>query len=327
MQKLDKKQIPQFVGLCVLSTGTFGYFGLRMVTPSPAAAATRPALKPSEPAEASAAKTAAAPAGTVADAVADAVAPPPTPGMRDPFVVGCKDPKTAAAPGTLPAFAAPLHGPAPAASPQVADAQIHEQVSALPPAPVSELTMPGFPAAPPLPPAASVLPPQKAISEKIMPLPAPPPAPPKWSVTGLLQGEDGAGVAILRDGESRRIVHVGDFIDGMFRVTRVTRSEVILRHGTTFYTLPLGTKPDSKPEAPTAPTAPPLSAAPAPIVSAPAVPAPAAPPLPRQSQAAPVPAQRLPAETVAAALPLRLLDGTEMAVNAAPRQQMASLVR
>lgn len=295
MQKLDKKQLPQFVGLCVLSTGTFGYFGVRMVTPSPAAAATRPALKPSAPAVAPAGKTAVptgtgGAAGTVADAAAEAVAPPPAPGMRDPFVVGYKDPIAASATSAAPpAFNAPLHGPAPATGPQMADAkmadaQIHEQVSGLPPAPVSGLIVPGFPAAPPLPSAAPVLTPQK-----IMPLPAPPPAPPKWSVTGLLQGEDGAGVAVLRDGESRRIVHVGDFVDDVFRVTRVTRSAVVLRHGKTFYTLPLGTKAE-KAQAPTVP------AAPAPVVPT----LPEAPPLPRQSEATPVPA--LPETTEAASL-------------------------
>lgn len=322
MQKLDKKQLPQFVGLCVLSTGTFGYFGVRMITPSPAAAATRPALKPSEPAAAPAGKAAAVPAGAVAasaaDTAADAVAPPPAPGMRDPFVVGYTDPKAAsAALAAPPAFTAPLHGPALAASTQIADtkmadAQIHEQVSGLPPAPISGLTVPGFPAAPPLPSAA--LPPQK-----IMPLPAPPPAPPKWSVTGLLQGEDGAGVAVLRDGESRRIVHVGDFVDDVFRVTRVTRSAVVLRHGKTFYTLSLGTKSE-KTQAPTAP------AVPAPATPT-MQPAPTAPPLPRQSEAAPVPARHGTAETVASALPLRLLDGTEMSADAVPAQRVASLTR
>ena len=42
MKKLDKKQIPQFAALCVLSAGVFGYFVVKIVTPSPAAAGTRP---------------------------------------------------------------------------------------------------------------------------------------------------------------------------------------------------------------------------------------------------------------------------------------------
>jgi len=315
MQKLDKKQMPQFVGLCVLSTGVFGYFGVRMVTPSPAAAATRPAPKPMVPATLSAAAPAAARAAAAA-APADnaaAIVPPPAPGMRDPFVVGYIDPKSVkAAPA---AFTAPVPGPAPAAGTPVADAQIHEQVASLPPAPVSGLIVPGFPAAPPLPSAAPALPP----SQKIMPLPAPPPAPPKWTVTGLLQSETG-GVAILRDGDSRRFVRVGDFVDGVFRVANVTRSSVVLRHGKTFYTLPLSTaaaKPEVKPEAKPETK---LEAAPAP-----AAPAPPAPMLPQQSLAAPGPARRLTAAALPPALPLRLLDGTEMAAGAPA--QIASRLR
>ena len=43
MKKLEKKQIPQFAALCILSAGVFGYFVIRIVTPSPAAAGTRAA--------------------------------------------------------------------------------------------------------------------------------------------------------------------------------------------------------------------------------------------------------------------------------------------
>ncbi len=312
MQKLDKKQMPQFVGLCVLSTGVFGYFGLRMVTPSPAAAATRPALKPIVPAEAAAVVPASTPASTPAGA--EAAAPPPTPGMRDPFQVGYHDPK--AAPAAPPAFTPPPPpgGPVPAAGPQVASAQIHEVA----PAPVSGLTMPGFasvPPAPPLPVGVSALPPQK-----IAPMPAPAPAPPKWTVTGLLQGEDGGGMAVLRDGESRCIVHVGDFVDGLFRVTAVTRSSVVLRHGAAFYTLSLGTKAEEKAPAPVPATAPAI--VPAPV----SLPAPPAPALPRQSRSVPASARRQWTAAQAGRMPLRLLDGTEMAADTAP-VQTASRIR
>lgn len=306
MQKLDKKQMPQFVGLCVLSTGVFGYFGVRMVTPSPAAAATRPVPKMVVPvtvtATAPAAGRAAGSAAVPAEAVAPA--PPPAPGMRDPFLVGYTDPKSvkAAAPAV---FTAPPPGPA--AGTPVANAQIHEQVASLPPAPVSGLMVPGFPAAPPLPAAAPTLPP----SQKIMPLPAPPPAPPKWTVTGLLQSEAG-GVAILRDGDSRRFVRVGDFVDGLFRVANVTRSSVVLRHGKTFYTLPLSAaveQPGAKAVAAPAPAAAPMPAPPAPM-------------LPRQSLAGP--ARRLTAAALPGSLPLRLLDGTEMTADA-PTQSASRL--
>ena len=319
MQKLDKKQMPQFVGLCVLSTGVFGYFGLRMVTPSPAAAATRPALKPAAASEAAAvvpasggAAVQAAPGTASTPAGAEAAVPPPTPGMRDPFLVGYHDPK--AAPAAPPAFTPPSPGgPVPAAGPQAAFAQIHEAASAeVAPAPVSGLTVPGFapvPPAPPLPSGVSALPPQKIAP--------PPPAPPKWTVTGLLQGEDSGGMAVLRDGESRCIVHVGDFVDGLFRVTAVTRSSVVLRHGAAFYTLSLGTKAEEKAPAPVPATAPAIVPAPA------ALPAPL---LPRQSRSAPAPMRRQWTAAMAGKMPLRLLDGTEMAADTAP-VQTASCIR
>ena len=46
MKKLDKKQLPQFAALCILSAGVFGYFVLRLVTPTPAAAGNRPVRRP-----------------------------------------------------------------------------------------------------------------------------------------------------------------------------------------------------------------------------------------------------------------------------------------
>ena len=323
MQKLDKKQMPQFVGLCVLSTGVFGYFGLRMMTPSPAAAATRPALKPAAASEAAAvipasggAAVQAAPGTASTPAGAEAAAPPPTPGMRDPFLIGYHDPK--AAPAAPPAFTPPPSpgGPVPAAGPQVASAQIHEVAPMeVAPAPVSGLSMPGFAAAPPAPPLPSGV--SALPAQKIAP---PPPAPPKWTVTGLLQGEDGGGMAVLRDGESRCIVHVGDFVDGLFRVTAVTRSSVVLRHGAAFYTLSLGTKAEEKAPAPVPSTAPAI--VPAPV----SMPAPPAPALPRQSRSVPAPMRRQWTAAQAGRMPLRLLDGTEMAADTAP-MQTASRIR
>ncbi len=326
MQKLDKKQIPQFVGLCVLSGGMFGYFALRMITPSPAAAATRPTLKPVIPTDGSAAVKA-APGSDSTTAEVIAAAPPPTPGMRDPFLVGYHETKATPKSAAPPAFTAPPQGGHDTLSgSQMASAQIHE----IPPAPVSGiappgLTVPGFPSAPPLPAGVRALPPQRIAP--------PPPAPPKWSVTGLLQGEDGAGLAILRDGDSRRIVHVGDFVDGVFRVTAVTRSAVVLRHGTEFYTLSLGTKSGDKSLSPAlaAPVIPAAPAIPEDPATAPDPAAPPAPILPRQSQGVPAPARRQWTAALAGRLPLRLLDGTEMAAETAPEQnpeqKIASLIR
>ena len=251
MNKLDKKQIPQFAALCVLSAGAFGYFVVKMVTPSPAAAGTRPhpvtgaALAASsrvspttvgEAGKAGESKTDAEKSGTVSDAAATVEdAPAPTPGMRDPFVIGYVDPKSPSALPAVPALSPAQNKPtaslaksAKAAGPQVAS--IHE----VGPAPVGVSVLPfGLKGLPPL--GEASLPPvtlKKAEPEA--------PAAPAWTVTGVLQSGTGQ-IAILRSGEARRIVHTGDFVDSVYRVTTVTRSAVILRHGKTFYHLTLGT--------------------------------------------------------------------------------------
>jgi len=243
MNKLDKKQIPQFAALCVLSAGVFGYFVVKIVTPSPAAAGTRPhpvaepAAAASTPPPASAKKAGPGKAETGPDVAAgdETEAPAPTPGMRDPFVVGYVDTGTPAAPPTLPA--APVRAatassakPAKAAGPQAAS--IHEvapapfDAPAAPALPFGLKRLPSLGAAP-APPAA----PKQAALEA--------PAAPTWTVTGVLQNEAGQ-VAVLRSGEARRIVRTGDFVDSVYRVVAVTRSAVVLRHGKTFYHLALG---------------------------------------------------------------------------------------
>ena len=283
MNKLDKKQIPQFAALCVLSAGVFGYFVMKIVTPSPAAAGTRPrpAAEASlaspapvggtaSPKQAEAGKTGAAP--DAAPAGDQAEAPAPTPGMRDPFVVGYVDPSTQpAAPAPSPAKAA---APAKAAGLQVAS--IREVPPASVAAPAVPFGLKGFPApdAAPAMPAAS----QKASAPEA-------PAAPAWTVTGVLQGGTGQ-MAVLRSGEARRIVRTGDSVDGLYRVVAVTRSAVVLRHGTTFYHLILGAampgtaKPGAT--APATPTLPPVA------VPMPAAPAPAADPLEDAQTAPPV---------------------------------------
>jgi len=119
MKKLDKKQLPQFAALCVLTAGVFGYFVLRLITPSPAAASTRPhspavtqtapaVQADPKPASVSGAVTPVTDSTPAAadSATADSAAPAPTQGMRDPFVVGYVGPKT-------PPPSAPAASPAP----------------------------------------------------------------------------------------------------------------------------------------------------------------------------------------------------------------------
>ncbi len=271
MKPIDKKHIPQFAALCVVTAGVFGYLVVHFVAPGPASAGTRPAaapLRPASPAPAAGQASAAAP-GTPGAAAAGAVAstdipdaPPPSPAMHDPFAVGYVDPATtaaAAAPAPVQAPALPKL-PAPGkktASLGTAPLPIGPSAPALPgslsPFPVrlggptagGVTALPAAPAAPALP---------------------APPAAPSWTVTGVLQGASGK-VAILRSGEARRIVRAGDFVDGTYRVTGVTRTSVILRHGAFMYQLPLGG----------------AKAVPAAL---PSVPAPAAAPLPLPRSAA-----------------------------------------
>ena len=237
MQKLDKKQIPQFAALCVLSAGVFGYFIVKIVVPSPATAGTRPRPAPVVAAEtpAGAGPTMAATAPTTTTDGADTPAPAPTPGMRDPFAIGFVDPALTAttAPAAPAAGLAAVSKPAKDSAPQVATIR---EVS---PAPVS---------APGLPPGLQALPPMGGAPgtpdapEKAALAGTPPSAPtpaPLWAVTGVLQSPGGS-VAILRNGDARRIVRNGDSVDGLYRVVAVTRSAVMLRHGKTFYHLALG---------------------------------------------------------------------------------------
>ncbi len=92
-----------------------------------------------------------------------------------------------------------------------------------------------MPAAPALPFPAVVAP---AVGRPAGSLP-PLPVAPSWTVTGVLQSGP-EQIAILRSGETRRFVKQGDFVDGQYKVAKVTRSFVVLRLGKSDFTLPLG---------------------------------------------------------------------------------------
>ncbi len=269
MKKLEPKQIPQFVALCVVSSGVFGYFVVRMVAPGSASASSAipaPVAKPASHAAAFAPVAPVASGAAVAatpDPAASAssvLAAPPTPEMRDPFIVGYVDPKTAVS--VVPAL--PV-------KPKLT-------VPSLPQ--MARVTLPGLspfpaPAAPELPSGLSGLtirPTGPAVSS-IPALPAAP-APPAWQVTGVVQ-TDTDKLAILRDGDARRIVHSGDFVDSTYRVASVTRGGVVLRHGAYTYRLLLGGKPGAEPALPAASfTAPPMFTAPPVFTAPPSHPAP-----------------------------------------------------
>ena len=302
MQKLDKKQIPQFAALCVLSAGVFGYFIVKIVVPSPAAAGTRPRPAPVVAAEtpvgASPAK--AATASTTTTDGTDTPAPAPTPGMRDPFAVGFVDPALTAAttPTATAAGRAAVPEPAKDSAPQVATIR---EVS---PAPVSA---PGLQA---LPPGLQALPPMGGAPgtpdapEKAAPagalLPAPTPAP-LWAVTGVLQSPGGS-VAILRNGDARRIVRNGDSVDGLYRVVAVTRSAVMLRHGNTFYHLALGADKPGAGKPGTDKSAAPAPARPTTVHALASVPAMTSEMMPLEDAQAPTDPPAGPAQVIRAAL-------------------------
>ena len=264
MNKLDKKQIPQFAALCVLSAGVFGYFVVKIVTPSPAAAGTRP-----HPAtEAAQTATAAAPAPGKAAGTGPATnpaviptedgaeVPAPTPGMRDPFMVGYVDPKTQPALPIPPVIApAKVAATAKAAMPVKAGVFQVASIREVGPASAGMAALPfGLKGFSPLG-AGPSLPSTSKAAEA--------PKAPVWTVTGVLQSEAGQ-VAVLRNGEARRIVRTGDFVDSTYQVVAVTRGAVVLRHGKTFYHLALGAaKPTTPARAPFAIPAAALSHVPA----------------------------------------------------------------
>ena len=269
MKKLDKKQIPQFAALCILTAGVSGYLVVHLVAPGPASAGTRPAVPARPAAGPTSAAGPSAKAGDAASAASTDIpdAPPPGPAMHDPFAVGYVDPATAAPAASLIPVKAPTLPKLPPAGKQTVS------IGTLSPLPVG-------PAAPALPGSLSPFPVRPSGSLPGGPAaPAAPalpaaPAAPSWTVTGVLLGASGK-VAILRSGEARRIVHAGDFVDGTYRVTGVTRTSVVLRHGAAVYQLMLGgAKADPV-------TAAPVTAAPASPAAYPS--APASVPMPRSA--------------------------------------------
>ena len=234
MKQLDKKQIPQFIALCVLTAGVSGYLVVRLVAPAPVSAGTRvpaaSAVAPAAGQDAALPGKPGAPAQPGASDTADA--PPPSPNMHDPFTVGYTEP------AALPAAALAVVPKAPVLPPP---GKQTANTGGIGPLPVA------FPGAPPLPGALSGFPARPAAEgtsalASLPPAPAAPalpPAAPQWTVTGVLEGAGGE-VAILRSGEARRIVRSGDFVDSTFRVVGVTRTFVVLRHGALVYHLTLG---------------------------------------------------------------------------------------
>lgn len=226
MQKLDQKQKTQVVILGVLAVGMFGTFIFRMLQVSPAAAHTQTAGAAGQQTTLTTARVTPASTKAAGDVVLGSTdAPAPTSTMRDPFVPGIADE------AALEAYRKSIEQAKPA--PHVAAASgSWNKPSALPtvnplPRPNGSLTLPTV----------------RTADYTVAPLPTAPAAAetpaPAWTVTGLVQGDDGR-MAILRSGESRRMVRTGDMVDDNYRVVEISRGRVVVAHGKSTFTLPLG---------------------------------------------------------------------------------------
>jgi hypothetical protein len=235
-KKLDKKQVPQVIGLGAASAGLFGYFIVKMIVPTASAATAAPTAKPAmattaTPAAATATTpgtpAASAPAGSAAPT---ADAPAPTPAMRNPFVplIGTTVDATVA-PTVIPAATPATPKPV-----RVATANTSQTSFAVP------AGLGPLPAMSPSVPSPAAIIGQSRGSLAPMPVAAPMSLPPGWTVTGVINNGS-QNVAILRNGDERAFVHPGDFLGSQFRVIDVTAQSVVLRRGTQRYTLPLGT--------------------------------------------------------------------------------------
>ncbi|MCW3058981.1 MAG: hypothetical protein JWQ02_802 [Capsulimonas sp.] len=246
MNKIDKKQLPQLIALIVLSVGVFGFFIFRMIVPTPAAAQ---APKTAKSSETEAAKKVAV---AITDAGEIAPAPAPSALMRDPFLPGVAD--TAA----LEAYqkARTVATPTPSSAPRrfTNRRMGTASLTALSPMPVPQVS--------PLPNMGALPGPgQISAAPTVIPAPA---APVTWTVTGVMGGD--GGVAILRDGDKRRIVRQGDQLEGGLRIHHIARGAVILERDGQTYRLPLGGAKDAAPRTPAADSAPAANAPAAPII-------------------------------------------------------------
>jgi len=223
MQKLDQKQKMQVVVLGVLAVGMFGTFIFRMMQVSPAAAHTQSASAVGQQTTSTASKSRLA---STKDATGDLTldAPPPTSAMRDPFIPGIADQ------AALEAYHKSLTAPStrkPVAS-GLWNRPLRTVVAPLP-SPENGLMLPTV----------------RPAEYTATPLPGPAPvavpeiAAPSWTVTGVVQGDDGK-MAILRNGDARRMVRVGDMVDDNYRVVEVGQGHVRVAHGKDAFTLPLG---------------------------------------------------------------------------------------
>jgi hypothetical protein len=208
--KLEKKQIPLFVGLCVVTAGTLGYAGYSLM----GGAAPKPA-------EAGTTTDAAAAPAPVLDPQAQAAAaglPPLEPFARaDPF---------------RPAFASVLTGgpppPSRPAKPEPPAVRVAERVApaALPPVP----DFSSMPWSQPAPVAVrATASPQPVIrpAARMVEPPSAPPVRPALTLTGIIEGENPVAILRLSDAQ-RQVVQEKDRVAGDYVVDEIASNEVVL---------------------------------------------------------------------------------------------------
>jgi hypothetical protein len=217
----DKKQMPQIVALSVLSIGMLGYFSLRMLTPPLP-----------EKAVAGARKTSAVGKNPIIDeaqlelaSLTDGNAP--SLDMRDPFISAAPPATSAPANNSTTTFTTSLN-------------QTRQTLGVLQPLPFSSAIRPLTGLTPGSPSFSAVSGVAPVVS---------------WSVTGVLTGPDSSSrIAILRNGDARRFVPLGDMVDDQYRLIGIDRFGVTLAQGKNRVRLRLGEN-----------VAKPTGAAPAPI--------------------------------------------------------------
>jgi hypothetical protein len=199
----DKKQFPQVVGLGALSVGLLGYFAVQILTPPPAQRARAESVVVGTSIVKDDPEPAVVEMGLLTNGLA------PSLSMHDPFI---------------PLLLSQSQRPQPT-RPMVQTASLQNHFNAL------------------TPPFSGDIKPLAGLTPGLTPLAIPAPPVP-WTVTGVLAGSaPGNDIAVLRNGDSRRFVALGDMVDDQYRLIGINRFGVTLGLGKSRFRLKLGEDP------------------------------------------------------------------------------------
>jgi hypothetical protein len=222
-QKLDPKQMPQVIALGVISLGAVGYAGFTFLSAKPPkkhkapiqnAQAENPPVTPPD-AE-----------GGPTDPTQPGVPPPPGQYNPDPFRPQVKlEPDKPAKPGRS-------RDPGPRGGGVEPDRGGPDWPGE---------ALPADPRGPsPEGPAGGTRP---VPSQPVQPAG---PQRPELFVTGIIDAEDGADMALVELDQKHRIIQVGDVVGNNYRVVRIGMEGVLLQNGTDRYFVALGNKSQAK---------------------------------------------------------------------------------